>query len=202
MLRTRAAWKDAMEAPRPHVWLAATNGIWLLGGLLAYLTRASLVLGTAVAIVAALPALLELRRTAANVWFDRALAAALGTWAVMAVLIVTPYMATEEGISLWTSRGYAATGLAAASIGMLLWNLSTFNALDADKRTGLLYAAFHVILLGVAMYLVATGDGGSHDIMLRGDTYAVVDLRLAPALASLAALPWAGAFLRVRDAPA
>ncbi len=173
---------------KPLQWLALGNAIWFLGGALAYYTSVSAMLGTVVALVVMLPGL----RDQEGVWADRALSAAIGTWALCAMLIVIPYAATENGVSLWELKSYAVTGLVIASLGMGLTNLCAAAAAGLTTKLRI-YLAGHVLLLAGALYW-ASQETATSMLSMRGDVIAAIDLALAPATITAAGVMWALVF--------
>lgn len=184
-------------------WLIAANGLWLLGGVLAYFTHVSLAIVTAVAAAPAVIGLLEARAVRsgrAEVWADRALSYAVGTWVVMGMAVLVPYVATEQGLSLWASRGFAGTTTLLASAGVLAWNVAAVHAVaDRRDREALRsFAAFHLLAIGAAAYYLWAGDGTTAMLELRGDEIAAVDLEAVPLLAAMPGMLWAIVHLRAR----
>ena len=184
----------------PTRWLIISNVAWLLAGLLAYATRTGLAIGTAIALVAALPGLWQARAAAEGqerMWLDRGASYAAGAWAVLAILIVLPYITLEEGGSLWSSMGYHVLLLVVASGGMLAWNATAFQGLapSDDVRGVRRWAAFHVFVLAGAVWLAAR-EATTHAVIVRGMETAMLDLHVAPLLAVVPGLVWALAFAR------
>ncbi len=194
-----------MDPPAPPVrWLVAANLSWLVAGAVAYSTSARFSVLTAIAVVVALPGLMRLRHDLQDPqcrkWLDVAFSCAVGTWAVLAMMVAIPYVASEGGHSLWSSPAYAALGLAVSSIGTLAWNAAAFQGLASwdDVRSARLYAGFHLLVLAAALFYSRQAD--TVEVMLRGDVITMVDLTIAPALASVAGLVWAVALWRSRPA--
>ncbi len=193
--------------PTPIRWLTASNVLWLLAGVVAYMTSISLVVGTAIALVPALPGLMEAKRATRDpqrlAWLDRAFSFAIAGWAIMAVMIIIPYIASEDGISLWTSRSFAGLGIAAASISMLLWNGAAFQALaEGDEiRSVRLYAAFHAVLLVVALVFFTQSDMGTATFILRGQEITMPDPKMTAGIAAAPGLLWALVMWRGRIEP-
>ncbi len=186
----------------PTRWLAASNVTWLLAGVLAYATSISIVVGTALALVPAMPGLWALRAAALDdrpqTWLDRALSFAIAGWAMLAALVIIPYVASEEGLSLWTSRGFAGLGVAVASLAMLSWNFAVFRALSPDVRSAQMYGAFHVALLGVALYTFTQSDFDTTTFILRGQEITMPDPQLTAGIVAAPGLLWALVMWRVR----
>lgn len=197
--------EPALPSPKmPIRWLAAANVVWLLAGVLAYATSVSLVVGTALALVPTLPGLLELRRNpvdaARSQWVDRAMSFAIAGWAMLAVMILLPYIASENGLSLWASRGFASLGIATASVAMLLWNAAAYMGLAAanDLKAIRLYAGFHVALLAVALFYAAS-EMDTTTILLRGQEIVMPDLKMAAGIAAAPSVLWALVFWRIQQ---
>ncbi len=188
--------------PTPIRWLAASNVLWLLAGVLAYATSISLVVGTAIALVPALPGLLEMKRSLPDErgrrWMDRAVSFAIAGWAILAVMIIIPYIASEEGLSLWSSRGFSGLGIASASIAMLLWNAAAFQGLTGDTVSTRMYVGFHVALFAVALYFFTQSDLATTTFLLRGQEITMADPRLSAGIAAAPGLLWALVMWRAR----
>lgn len=194
---------DSSKPPAsPVQWLIAANAAWLLAGILAYYTALRFTVLTAIAVLVAVPGLAQLRSQStdeqARKWIDVAYSGAIGTWAVLAMLVAIPYVASEGGASLWSSASYARLGLVVASLGMALWNWAALQALapEAESRSLRLYAAFHGVLLVAGLFV--SRQVQTVPATLRGETIDMVDLSLAPALAAVAGLVWAVSLWRSR----
>lgn len=166
----------------------ASNGIFVLGGLLAYQTSIGLDIVVAVALVAAMAGLWPAR--AQNIWMDRAASVAAGFWAAIAMLILIPYITVEEGVSLWSLRAYSTLSIVVASAGMLAWNAAAAMAQQDAGKTVRSLAAFHLGALLVAAWLALGSDGQSVTYVVRGFEIPSHDLRLAPALAAVPGVAW------------
>lgn len=194
-----------MDPPAPAVrWLVGANIAWLAAGALAYYTAARFSVLTAIAILVALPGLMRLRTELQDPqcrrWLDISFSCAVGTWAILAMMVVIPYVASEGGNSLWSSNAYATLGLAVSSLGALAWNATAFQGLAAwdDVRSARLYSIFHLVVLAGALFY--SRDARVVEVMLRGEVFQMVDLAVAPALASVAGIVWAVALWRSRPA--
>lgn len=177
-------------------WLAAADALWLIGGIVAYVSSVSLLIMTAIALVPALPGLMALRDKADGdhkVWFDRAMTFAAGTFGLIAMLILIPYATSEAGTSLWATREYIMLGFVVSSTGMLGWNVAALHGLDAGKDVRM-HIGLHAALILASVWFALNGVVGSRDVMLRGETFTVLDMDLAPALAAVPGLMWAGVF--------
>jgi len=188
----------------PSRWLVAANAVWLAAGLLAYATRLPMLVGAALAAAVAVPGLLALRRGAAGeearLWADRAFSYAVGTWAVLLVVVLLPLITLEEGGNLWGERGYWLITLVVANGGFLLMDASAHRALagPGDAATLRSYVGFHVVLLLVAAWALWSMDDTVVDVTVAGETLRAFDLRMAPAFAAVPGLTWALAFWRLR----
>ena len=182
-------------------WLIGANVLFVAGGLAAYTTDLSLALVAAFALVAAVAGLWRLKEQPGpfQAGADLGASFAAGSWAVVAVLVLLPYITVEEGRSLWSSSAYAGLGVAVASLGMLGWNAATMWSLPDERRNVRTYALFHAVLVVVAFGLVLRGDGTMVALGLRGVELMAHDLQLAPALAAAPSLSWALGFWRERQ---
>lgn len=169
-------------------WLLAANALFVAGGVLAYFTSIGLDIIVALSLVAAMAGLWRTRSS--NVWIDRAASAAAGAWAVLAVLILIPYITVEEGVSLWSLRGYAALGIATASLGMLAWNICALRAQPGGAARWQRPAAIHGVLVLAALWYALGSDGSSITYMVRGFEVTSYDLQMAPALAAIPGISW------------
>ncbi len=187
--------------PTPIRYLVAANAAWLAGGVLATTTTISFTLVTAIALLVATPGIVDLRRTMRDEqcrrWVDRAMTFTIGTWATLAMMIVIPYVASEQGASLWASNWFTTIGIVVASLGMLGWNAAAFQGLAAwdDVRSARLYAGFHLLALALALWF---DEPGSATIALRGETYQMVDTGIGAGLAAVPGLLWAVVMWRSR----
>ncbi|MGB1586804.1 MAG: hypothetical protein ACPHID_07155 [Thermoplasmatota archaeon] len=175
-------------------WLVAANAIFVVGGLIAYATSINLALITAFALVAALGGLWHMREGPLAAGADVGRSFAAGGWAVLAILIILPYITVLDGRSLWSSDAYAALTVAAAGAAMAGWNAALLRN-HPQMRT---YLGFHALMIVAAFILALRGDGTSIIVEFGGDMIAVRDLRLAPALVAAPSLSWALA-VRAQD---
>lgn len=178
-----------------RTWLVAANAIFVAGGLVAYATSINLALLGAFALVAALAGLWRIRDGPLAAGADVGRSFAAGGWAVLAILIILPYITVIDGQSLWSSDAYAALTVAAAGGAMAGWNAAVLR----DHPQARTYLIFHVLLIVAAFILALRGDGSTFMMDFSGDTLAVRDLQLAPALVAAPSLSWALA-LRSQDA--
>lgn len=188
---------------RELTWLVAANAIFVLGGLVAYSTSLSLPIVAAFALVAAVAGLWRLKDQPGpfQQGADLGASIAAGAWAVVAVLVLLPYITVEEGRSLWASAPYAGLSIAVASLGMLGWNAAVLASVPSGRRQVRTFVIFHAALVVVAFALVLRGDGTLVPITLRGFELTAHDLQLAPALAAAPGLSWAMGLWAQRNEP-
>lgn len=176
----------------PVRWLIASNLLWVAGGVLAYYTPMTLVVGTAIAVVPAFAAF----RAGSGVWNDRGTTYSVGTWAVMAMWVAIPYVASENGVSLWSEKGYVVLGMFLATFGMLLVNIAAWQVAEGVRGTR--FAAFHGAVALVAAWIGGTTAPQLRPIMLRGHEILAPDLVLAPAIAAAPGIMWVLLLWRAR----
>ncbi len=186
----------------PIRWLLAAQALFVAGGVIAYVTPTSFALWTAIALVAGLAGVWQARPTLegqAATWMDRSASAAAGAWAILAVLIIMPYIALDSDISLWADLGYQALLFSIACLGMMLWSAAAFQAMAQwdDVRSVRTYAAFHVVCWAIGLALLWNGDGTTTQFLARGQEVDAMDLALVPMVGAVPGLVWLLGMLRL-----
>lgn len=174
-------------------WLVAANAIFVLGGLVAYATSLNLAIVTAFALVAAMAGLWRMKQQEGPLQqgADVGASFAAGGWAVVAILVLLPYITADQGNGLWTSKAYAGLTVAVASLAMLGWNAAVLHGFPEARRNVRSFAGFHALLIVAAFVLALRGDSTTMTFMMDGIERTAIDLRLAPALAAAPGLSWA-----------